>query len=72
MIYDNTKPIGIVIDAAFFHELMAIWSRHHRPTIAELLDELDEIHIEETDEIEVPPRVDRDVDMGEMLDELSL
>ena len=71
MIYENTKPLGIVVDTKFFQELMALWSRHH-PTIAELLDELDGIRLEETVDIEIPARVDREVTIGAISDKFSL
>ena len=59
MIYDNDKTLGVIIDSNLFKELSQLWLHHHRPTISELLEELDEIHKEEPIEIEIPIRKDR-------------
>jgi hypothetical protein len=71
IIYDLDKPIGVIVDVRLFNELMNLHTRQHRPTIAELLDELTEIHKFEKVEIEAPTRQDRPNAMIEMVDEIS-
>ena len=51
-------------------ELAYLRFHQHRPTIAELLDELSEIHKFEKVEIEAPIRQDRPNEMIGMADEL--
>ena len=72
IVYDQNQSIGVVVDVNFFNELMNLRTRQYRSTIAELLDELSEIHKIETVEIDVPPRQDRPNAMTEVADELSL
>jgi len=66
MIYDNDKTLGVIIDRTLFKELSELWLDHHRPTISELLEELQEIHEEEPIEIESPIRKDRYNSMDEI------
>jgi len=72
IVYDQNKPVGVVVDVKFFAELMRLRTRPYRPTIAELLDKLDEIHKFEEVEIEAPTRQDRSNEMIESADEISL
>lgn len=71
-VYDQNNPVGVVLDFGFFNRLMNLRVRQPRPTIAELLDELSEIHKSEAFEIEVPPRQDRPNAMLEIADDVSL
>jgi len=59
VVYDQNKPVGVVVDINFFNQLMTLRARQARPTIAALLDELSEIHKSEPVEIETPTRQDR-------------
>jgi PHD/YefM family antitoxin component YafN of YafNO toxin-antitoxin module len=59
IVYDQNKPVSVVVDVNFFYQLMNMRTRQARPTIAELLDELSEIHKSESVEIEAPTRQDR-------------
>jgi len=58
-VYDQNKPVSVVVNVNFFNQLMNLRARQARPTIAELLDELREIHKSEPVEIEAPIRQDR-------------
>jgi len=58
-VYDQNKPVSAVVDIKFFNQLMNLRARQARPTIAELLDELREIHKSEPVEVEAPIRQDR-------------
>ncbi|MDM8524955.1 type II toxin-antitoxin system Phd/YefM family antitoxin [Desulfococcaceae bacterium HSG8] len=58
LISKKNRPSGVIINIAFFEELMRFWQK---PTIADLLDELGEIKMHETDDIEIPERTDRSV-----------
>jgi hypothetical protein len=59
IVYEKNKPVSVVVDVNFFNQLMNLRARQTRPSIAELLDELREIHKSEFVEIEVPTRQDR-------------
>jgi hypothetical protein len=59
IVYEQNKPVSVVVDVNFFNQLMNLLARQARPTIAELLDELREIHKSEPIEIQVPIRQDR-------------
>ncbi len=72
IVYDQDEPVGVVVDVSFFNELINLRVRQNRPTIAELLDELNEIHKYEKAEIDAPPRQDRPNEIIERTDELSL
>ena len=72
VVYDQNKPVSVVVDINLFNQLMNLRARQARPTIAELLDELSEIHKAEAVEIEVPTRHDRPNAMLELSDEVSL
>jgi len=56
IISKKDKPFGVVVNIAFFDDLMKL---REKPTIAELLEELREIKKIETDDIEIPERMDR-------------
>ncbi len=59
VVYEQNKPVSVVVDVNFFNQLMNLRARQARPTIAELLDELREIHKSEPVEIKAPTRQDR-------------
>ncbi len=59
IVYEQNKPVSVVVDGNFFTQLMNLRARQARPSIAELLDELREIHKSEPVEIEAPTRQDR-------------
>jgi hypothetical protein len=59
VVYDQNKPVSVVVDINFFNQLMTLRARQARPTIAELLDELSEIRKLESIELETPTRQDR-------------
>ena len=59
VVYDQNKPVSVVVDVNLFNQLMNLRARQARPTIAALLDELHEIHKSEPVEIEAPIRQDR-------------
>ncbi len=65
-VYDQNKPVSVVVNVNFFNQLMNLRARQARPTIAELLDELREIHKSEPVEIEAPTRQDRSNAMFEI------
>jgi len=62
-------PIAAVVDFTLFEELIAFQQNQHRPTIAELIQELREIQQAESAEIEIPERQDRPNPLMEMPDE---
>jgi len=72
VVYDQNKPVSVVVDINFFNQLMNFRTRPARPTIAELLNELSDIHKSEPVEIEAPIRQDRPNAMLEIADEVSL
>ena len=57
IICQGKEPAGVIIDIAFFNELMTLWKQ--KPTISDLLDELGEIKKHEPADIEIPERKDR-------------
>ncbi|MCI0691045.1 type II toxin-antitoxin system Phd/YefM family antitoxin [candidate division KSB1 bacterium] len=59
IVYEQNKPVSVVVDVNLFNQLMNLRARQARPTIAELLDELREIHKSEPVEIEAPTHRDR-------------
>jgi hypothetical protein len=68
IVYDQNKPVSVVVNVNFFHQLMNLRARQARPTIAELLEELREIHKSEPVEIEAPTRQDRPNAMFEIVE----
>ncbi|GEM_PF-1615071 len=59
IVCEQNIPVAIVLDFALFKELAEMKSRIVVPTIAEMLDELDNIKMEELAELEIPIRKDR-------------
>lgn len=68
IVYEQNKPVSVVVDVNFFNQLMNLRARQARPTIAELLEELREIHKSEPVEIEAPTRQDRLNTMPEIVE----
>jgi len=60
LIYEHGKPLGAIIDILLFRELMTLRKRQSVPSIAELLDELSKIQIDDPIDLEITPREDRD------------
>ncbi len=67
--YKHDQPVAVLVDIAFFKELMAL---KQRPTMAELLAELNEIQTSEPIEFQIPARVDRSNPLVEVADEFPL
>lgn len=59
IVYEQSKPLGVVLGMDFFTNLMSPPAPQIRLSIAELLRELREIQKTETAEIEIPIRQDR-------------
>jgi prevent-host-death family protein len=57
--YQHDQPVAVLVDIAFFEELMALKQPEQRLTIAELLAELSEIQTQEPVEFQIPARTDR-------------
>jgi hypothetical protein len=70
--YKHDQPVAVLVDIAFFEELMAFKQLEQRPTIAELLAELSEIQTHEPVEFQIPARADRPYSLIEVADEFSL
>jgi len=56
IIADDGEPVAALVDIALFNELMAF---QQRPTIAELLAELNGLQAEDPIEFDLPDRQDR-------------
>jgi hypothetical protein len=72
IVCDEDNPVAAVIGINLFKDLMKLQNCQHRPTIAELLDELSEIQADEPIDIEVPARQERCNPIIEVADELSM
>jgi len=72
IVCDENNPVAAIISINLFKELMEHRNRQHRPTIAELLDELSEIQAREPVDVEIPERQDRPNPIIEVADELSM
>jgi prevent-host-death family protein len=59
MICNKNEPVGVIIDVKYYIKLLNHWRRRNNPTIAELLDELAQIKLQEPIDIEIPSRQDR-------------
>ena len=66
MIYDDDNKLGVITESDLFKESSESELYPHRPTISELLEELQKIHEEEPIEIEAPIRKDRYNSMDEI------
>ena len=66
MIYDDDNKLGVITESDLFKESSESELHPHRPTISELLEELQKIHEEEPIEIEAPIRKDRYNSMDEI------
>jgi hypothetical protein len=72
LVYDQNTPVAVILDIGVFQELTATRQRQNFPTIAELLDELEQIQQEEPVELELPSRQDRPNPFIEVLYGLSV
>ncbi len=70
IICDRDKAVGVLVNITFFQEFVDRKKRSYRPTIEELLDELDEIMTEAPIDIEIPERQDRPNSLFEAADEI--
>ena len=70
VVYDHDKPVGVVVSITFFQELAGRKKHSYRPTIGELLDELDEIMAQAPIDIDLPVRQDRSNSVFEAADEI--
>lgn len=59
IICDDQQAVGVVVDLALFQDMYSLWMSQKRPTIDDLLNELDEIKLYEPIEIEIFPRTNR-------------
>ena len=72
IICNRENPVSAVINIALFEELMKLRKSQQRPTIAQLLSELEAINESEPLEIEVPPRQNRPNPFEGSTDEMAL
>jgi hypothetical protein len=72
LVCEQDIPRAVMIDVTLFNALTDRQLRQQRPTIAQLLDELQEIKAVEPDDIEIPERQDRDDVMAEVFNEIPL
>ena len=59
VITSRRKPVAVLVDFDGFEELQVLKSAAERPSITDLLGELQEIYKDEPEELELPPRIDR-------------
>jgi len=59
IICNRERPVAVVIDVKLFDEVLELGKAQQKPSIAELLEELQSIQQSETSEIEIPLRQDR-------------
>ena len=59
MVYEQDRPLAVILDIALFEELNATRQQRPLPTIAELFDELVQIRQDEPIDLEIPIRQDR-------------
>ncbi len=59
VLYNRKKPVAALIGMAEYEAFLAYKKAQHKPTMAELLDELREINKVEEDFGELPPRINR-------------
>nr|MBC8362733.1 type II toxin-antitoxin system prevent-host-death family antitoxin [Candidatus Desulfatibia profunda] len=72
IICNRQNPVGAVISVRLFEELMKLRNEQQKPTVAQLLSELESIKISEPSEIEIPPRKDRPNLFDRSADEMAL
>lgn len=72
IICNRENPVSAVLDITLFEELMKLRKDHQKPTIAQLLLELDKIKGSEPSEIEITPRRNRPNPFEESADEMAL
>lgn len=61
VLYNRKKPVAALVDMAEYEAFLAYKEEKRKPTIAEMLAELDEINQVEEDIGELPPRTSRPV-----------
>jgi len=72
IICKRDKAVGVLIPIRFFEELMELKKKHEKPSMADLIEELQTIMESETAEMEIPSRQDRTNPFEEHSDELAL
>ena len=61
VLYNRKKPVAALIDIAEYEAFLAYKKAQQKPTMAELLAELDEIKKLEPGDFELPPRTSRPI-----------
>lgn len=59
VLYNRKKPVAALINIEEYEAFLEYKNAKQKPTMAELLDELQEIHQFEPEMDELPPRMDR-------------
>lgn len=61
MLYNRKKPVAALIDMQEYEAFLEYKKSQRKPTMAELLAELDEIKKQEPGDFELPPRTSRPI-----------
>lgn len=72
IICNRERPVGAVININLFEELMELRKKHQKPTISQLLAELEAIKKAKPLDIEIPARQNRPTPFEENTDEMAL
>jgi len=72
LVYDKNDPVAAIVDIRLFKELVGQQRRKKLPSMAQLLDEIHSIVVEDSFEMNIPKRSDRLNSAERMLDELSV
>ncbi len=72
LVCEKNDPVAVILNIRLFKELIDQHSRKKRPTIQQLLDEMQTIAQEDFFEIDIPKRSDRVNSAERVLDELSV
>ncbi len=72
IICKRDKAVGVIVPIAFYEELMALKKKHKKPSMVELLEEIQVIKESEIAEIEIPQRQNRLDPFGDRTDEMAL
>lgn len=69
VLYNRKKPVAALIDMEEYEAFLEYKKAKQKPTMAELLDELQEINQVEPEMDELPPRTDRSIPDFSKLDD---
>lgn len=69
VLYNRKKPVAALIDMEEYEAFLEYKKAKQKPTMAELLDELQEINQAEPEMDELPPRTDRSIPDFSKLDD---